>query len=97
MATGFITFAALADAARTLASARLTTCFVAFWNWSNAAVDAANVDLSALTAASEPAGADLLACSTQAAVSLVYVDHASSASAVNCACACDEISYRLRV
>jgi hypothetical protein len=61
----------LADAARTLASARLTTCFVAFWNWSNAAVEAANVDLNALTADSEPAGADLLAFSTHAAVSFV--------------------------
>ena len=35
-------------AARTLASARSTTCFVAFWNWSNAAVDAANVDFNAV-------------------------------------------------
>ena len=34
--------AALADAARTLASAKLTTCLVAFWIWSNAAVEAAN-------------------------------------------------------
>ena len=53
-------FDALSAAARTLASARLTTCFDAFWNWSNAAVEAANVDLNALTAGSEPAGAALL-------------------------------------
>ena len=63
----FAAFTALAEAARTLASARLTTCFVAFWNWSNAAVEAANVDFRALTATSEPAGADWLAFSTQAA------------------------------
>ena len=56
-----VTLLALAAAARTLASARSTTCFVAFWNWSNAAVDAANVDFSALTATSEPAGAFWLA------------------------------------
>ena len=62
---------ALAAAARTLASARFTTCLVAFWNWSNAAVEAANVDLSALTATSEPAGADLLALSTMAATPFV--------------------------
>ena len=67
----FAALTALAEAARTLASARLTTCFVAFWNWSIAAVDAANVDLNALTAGSEPAGADLLAFSTQAAASFV--------------------------
>jgi hypothetical protein len=54
-----------------LASARFITCFDAFWNWSNAAVEAANVDLNALTAASEPAGADLLALSTIAATPLV--------------------------
>ena len=48
----------------------LTTCFEAFWNWSNAAVVAAIVDLNALIAASEPAGADLLALSTHDATAL---------------------------
>ena len=71
-----------AAAARTLASARLATCLVARWNWSNAAVDAANVDLNALIAASEPAGAFLLAWSTIVATFFEYVFHASSASAV---------------
>jgi hypothetical protein len=60
-------FTAEAAAARTLASARFTTCFEAFWNWSNAAEVAANVDLNAFIATSEPAGADLLALSTQLA------------------------------
>src|SRR5262245_5202739 len=91
-AAAFVALATLADAARTFASARLTTCLVAFWNWSTAAVEAANVDLNALTAASEPAGAFLVAFSTQAAASFVYVDQASSANAVNCAWASDEIS-----
>jgi hypothetical protein len=54
-------FVAVAVAARTFASAKSTNCLVAFWNWSKAAVDAANVDFSALTATSEPAGADSLA------------------------------------
>ena len=67
----FVTLVALAAAARTLASARSTTCRVAFWNWSNAAVEAANVDFRALTATSEPAGADWLAFSTQAATPFV--------------------------
>ena len=53
----FTVLVACAAAARTFASARFTTCFVAFWNWSNAAVEAAIVDLNALTATSEPAGA----------------------------------------
>ena len=59
----------------------LTTCFDAFWNWSNAAVVAAIVDLNAFTATSEPAGADLLALSTHAATPFVYTPNASSASA----------------
>jgi len=40
--TGEDALAALAAAARTLASARFTTCFVALWNWSNAAVESGN-------------------------------------------------------
>jgi hypothetical protein len=52
----FATFAAFADAARIDASAKLTTCLVAFENWSNAAVVAATVDFSAVTATLEPAG-----------------------------------------
>ena len=78
---------ACADAARKFASARLTTCLVAFWNWSNAAVEAANVDLNALKPDSEPAGADLLALSTNAATPFVYDAQASSANAVYSACA----------
>jgi len=55
---------AFAAAARIDASARFTTCFDAFWNWSNAAVVAATVERSALKPVSEPAGAALLALST---------------------------------
>jgi hypothetical protein len=62
----FATFAAFADAARIDASAKLTTCLVAFENWSNAAVVAATVDFSAVTATSEPAGAFFAAFSTHA-------------------------------
>ena len=64
-------FDALSAAARTLASAKLTTCFDAFWNWSKAALVAATVDFIALMAASEPAGADWLAFSTHDARPLV--------------------------
>src|SRR5215475_4248737 len=85
-------FAALAAALRIDASARFTTCFVALWNWSNAAVVAATVDLIALKPTSEPAGAALLAFSTQVATPFVYADHASSASAEYCACASEAIS-----
>src|SRR6187401_489902 len=74
-------FDAVDAAARTFASARLATCFDAFWNWSNAAVVAANVDLNAFTAMSEPAGADLLAWSTHCATPFWYTPIASSASA----------------
>src|SRR5207247_5449037 len=84
--------AALAVAARTDASAKLTTCFVALYNWSNAAVVAATVDLRAVTATSEPAGAFLVAFSTHAATSLAYDAPASSASAEKSACASEAIS-----
>src|SRR5204862_3738852 len=87
---------AFAVAARTDASAKLTTCFVAFESWSNAAVVAATVDFSAVTATSEPAGAFLAAVSTHAATPLVYEAHASSASAEKSACASDAISYTPR-
>ena len=65
------TFVAFADAARIEASAKLTTCLVAFENWSNAAVVAATVDFIAVTAKSEPAGAFFDAFSTHAATFLV--------------------------
>src|SRR5581483_6835248 len=67
----FATLAAFAAAARTLASARLTTCLVAFWNWSKAALVAAKPDLSAFTATSLPAGAFSPALSTHDAKPLV--------------------------
>jgi hypothetical protein len=86
-----VAFAAFVAAARTDASAKLTTCFVAFENWSNAAVVAATVDLSAVTATSEPAGAFLAACSTHAATFFVYMAHACSASAEKSACASEAI------
>jgi hypothetical protein len=55
-------------------------------------VEAANVDFNALTATSEPAGADWLAFSTHHATPLVYVFPDSSASAENPACASDDSS-----
>src|SRR6185312_10185444 len=89
-------FAVDAAAARTLASARLTTCLVARWNWSNAAVEAAKVDRNALTAASEPAGALLAALSTIAETPFEYVFHASSAIAVYSPCASEASAYSVR-
>ena len=64
-------FEAFAAARRTFASARLTTCLPAFENWSKAAVVAAIVDLNALMADYEPAGADLAAVSTHDAMPFV--------------------------
>jgi hypothetical protein len=71
LVVGLTALAAFAVAARIEASAKLTACLVAFENWSNAAVVAATVDFSAVTAMSEPAGAFFVAFSTHAATPLV--------------------------
>jgi len=67
-----------------LASPGSTTCFVAFWTGRRGG-RGGNVDLNALTAASEPAAPTFAGSRPSRQTSFVYVDHASSASAVNCA------------